>query len=259
LRIVDEDKSSDVAMLKFLDESHQYVPLRLGNPWIIQAGAQLCSLGFSAPLNADYRTTVGSLSSLTGQDDKNGVYNLWTTQLPSNVGESGAPVLYLPDRGLVAIKYGGERPGTAQNVNYIIPINLAQPLLWKYTGIILPHPELSAALEINKVKLQKVEGDDQSIPVGSWKEFKVKVVDANGKPVVGAKVAWRTPVGGALTYIAETDQAGVASATNLYTFPTPGKYLQTATLVNGDAPTGFVSLDKIVVQGTAAAFTFQQK
>jgi S1-C subfamily serine protease len=259
LRIVDEDNRSDVALLKFLDESHQYSPIRLGNPWEVAIGAQLCSLGFSAPLHADYRTTVGSLSSLSGQDTANGVNNLWTTQLPSNVGESGAPVLHLPDKGLVAIKYGGERPGTAQNVNYIIPINLAQPLLWKYAGIILPHPNPDATLEINNSKLEKVAGDQQIIPVGGWKDFTVKVVDMDGKPVAGAKVAWRTPTGGPLTYVSQTDETGVANATNLYTFPIAGNYLQTATVVGGSTPTGFIDSSKVVAQGDATAFTFEQK
>lgn len=259
LRIVDEDKTVDVALLKFLDDSHQYLPVRLGNPWDVSLGAQLCSLGYSIPLHADYRTTVGSLSSLTGQDDANGVNNLWTTQLPSNVGESGAPVLLLPDKGLVAIKYGGERPGIAQNVNYIIPINLAQPLLWKYAGIILPHPSTEGALEIISLKLQKIVGDLQVIPIGGWKNFSIKVVDPSGKPVAGAKVAWRTPTGGSLTYVSQTDESGVASATNLYTFPTPGDYVQTATVVSKTTPTGFVDSAKGLAQGAATSFTFEQK
>jgi S1-C subfamily serine protease len=259
LRIVDEDKAADIALLKFLDESHQYVPIRLGNPWDVAIGAELCSLGYSVPLHADYRTTVGSLSSLTGQDDANAVNNLWTTQLPSNVGESGAPVLRLPDKGLVAIKYGGERPGVAQNVNYIIPINLAQPLLWKYAGIVLPHPISEATQEIAGLKLQKVAGDKQVIPVGGWKNFAIKVVDPSGKPVAGAKVAWRTPTGGSETYVSQTDGTGVASATNLYTFPVAGDYTQTATVVGSDTPTGFVDDSKSLAQGTATSFTFEQK
>ena len=125
MRIVEEEKGADVAMLQFRDGSHAYVPIRLGNPFNVQSGAQMCSLSYSAPINADYHITTGSLSSLSGEDVANGVNNLWTTQLPSNEGESGAPVVQLPEGGVVAIKYGGERPGVAQNVNYIIPINLA--------------------------------------------------------------------------------------------------------------------------------------
>jgi S1-C subfamily serine protease len=259
LRIVDEDKAADVALLKFLDESHQYSPIRLGSPWDVPIGAELCSLGYSVPLNADYRTTVGSLSSLTGEDEANGVNNLWTTQLPSNPGESGAPVLRLPDNGLVAIKYGGERPGVAQNVNYIIPINLAQPLLLKYTGITLPRPNSDSTLGMISVKLQKIAGDLQVIPVGGWKNFQIKVVDVSGKPVPGAKVAWRTPIGGALTYVSETDNSGVASATNLYTFPTAGDYVQTAAIVSPNTPTGFVDTSKTLAQGPVTAFVFKQK
>lgn len=259
LRIVDEDKASDVALLKFLDESHQYKPIRFGNPWDVPIGAELCSLGYSVPLHSDYRTTVGSLSSLTGQDDANGIDNLWTTQLPSNVGESGAPVLHLPDKGLVAIKYGGERPGVAQNVNYIIPINLAQPLLWKYAGIILPHPTVDSTRELLRLTLEKVAGDSQVIPIGGWENFKIKVVDPSGKPVSGAKVAWRTPLGGSLTYVSQTDNSGEASATNLYTFPAAGDYTQTVTVVSPNTPTGFVDASKDLAQGPGTSFTFQQR
>lgn len=257
LRVVDEDKAADVALLKFLDQSHQYQPIRIGNPWDVPIGAELCSLGYSVPLNADYRANVGPLSSLTGEDDANGVNNLWTTQLSSNLGESGSPVLRLPDKGLVAIKYGGER--TAQSVNYIIPINLAQPLLSKYVGITIPHPNLDATSEIEQFKLEKVSGDLQVVPIGGWKNFTVKVVNVEGKPVPGVKVAWRTPVGGGLTYVSKTDDSGEASATNLYTFPTVGNYVQTAFIVNQNIPTGFVDASKNLPQGPEASFTFQQK
>jgi hypothetical protein len=260
LRIVDEDKSSDVALLKFLDESHLYIPVRLGDPWDVPVGAPLCSVGFSASLNADFHATVGSLSSLTGQDDDHGVNNLWTTQLPSNVGESGSPVLRLPDKGVVAIKYGGENPATTQNVNYIIPINLAGPLISKYAGIFIPRVTLNAAPPtVSNITVQKVDGDQQVIPIGGWKEFRAKVVDGSGHPVAGAKVAWRTPAGGSSVYVAETDSNGIASATNLYTFPTGGDYTQTVAVVGTNTPTGFVDTTKLSGQGSMASFTFKQK
>jgi S1-C subfamily serine protease len=258
LRIVDKDKSSDVALLKFLDESHLYSPIRLGDPWDVSVGSPLCSVGFSAPLNADFHANVGSLSSLTGQDEDHGVYNLWTTQLPSNIGESGSPVLRLPDKGVVAIKYGGESPSAVQNMNYIIPINLAGLLILKYAGISIPRSTLNAAPEVSNATVQKLDGDEQVIPVGAWKEFRVRVVDGNGKPVVGAKVAWRTPGGSTLTYVTETDSQGVATATNLYTFPTTGDYTQTAAVVARSTLTGFIDLSKIPIQGSIASFMFKQ-
>jgi len=256
LTVVGEDKRSDVALLRFLDQSRRYTAIRLGNAFDVSLGAPLCSLGFSAPLSADYRTTTGILSSLTGQDDANGVENLWTTQLPSNLGESGAPVLHLPDKGVVAIKYGGERPGTAQNVNYVIPLNLAGTLLWQYCGIILPHPTYAVSASF---RLEKLSEDQPVIPVGGWDNFKVRVLDKAGKPVPGAKVAWRTPVGGPLLYVSQSDQAGVASAPNLYTFPTSGDYLQTAAVVSDSTPTGFTDPAKILASGPAIELKFKQQ
>lgn len=260
LRFVDEDRTSDVAILKFLDGSHQYSPIKLGSPYDVQVGAALCSVGFSAPLNADFHATVGSLSSLTGQDDDHGVNNLWTTQLPSNVGESGSPVIRLPDKGVIAIKYGGENPAHVQNVNYIIPINLAGPLILKYTGIFIPRPTSNSS-ELTKLTVQKIDGDQQIIPIGGWREFRAKVVDTTGKPVAGAKVAWTTPAGGTLAFVSETDANGVASATNLYTFPVVGDYAQTAVVVGKDTPTGFQDSSKLSSQGNfaLASFNFKQK
>lgn len=168
MRVVSEDKSSDIALLQFKDNSRLYVPIPLGNPFKVQIGAQLCSLSFSYPLNADYHPTTGTLSSRTGQDDSAGVKNLWTTQMPSNSGESGPPVLDLNNGGVVALKYGGvvalKNPSSdksdelVQNVNYLVPINLAEPMLRKYVG-------LSVA---QGWKAEKYEERERS-KIGEWK------------------------------------------------------------------------------------------
>lgn len=137
MRVVEESKTSEVALLQFKDSSAKYTPVELGDPWNPAVGSQLCGLGFSAPLKEDYRVTTGTLSSRNSEDESAGVKNLWTTQMPSNYGESGAPVVELTSGKVVALKYGGKDPSKAQNVNYLIPINLAESMIRKH---IRPRP-----------------------------------------------------------------------------------------------------------------------
>jgi hypothetical protein len=261
LRFVAEDRDSDIALLQFRDSSHLYVPITLGNPWNVKVGEQLCSLSFSAPLEQEYHPTTGALSSRSGEDTGAGLNNLWTTQMPSNRGESGAPVLDLSRGGVVALKYGGKKPGEVQNVNYLTPLNLAEPLLRKHVGLTLLHESTSLPSGIgadSSLRLEKVSGEDQIIPLGGWKNFAVRVVDTSGRPVVGAKVAWQTLTGGPLTYVGETDSTGISSATNLYTFATPGTHIQQATITRRDLPVGFIQNDRVLTLGVSVTFRYQQ-
>lgn len=129
------DKSKDIAILAFADDSHPYQPVKIGDPWGVIPGNPVCSLGF--PLEQDFFVTNGEISSLTGSDPGVGVNNLWKTAMPSNRGESGAPVFDLKRGGVVvALKYGALEQ--AQNLNYLIPINLAESMLRDYSNVIIP-------------------------------------------------------------------------------------------------------------------------
>ena len=55
-----------------------------------------------------------------------GEHGFWLTQMPSNPGDSGAPAFLISGR-VVAIKVGGYEG--LQNVNLLIPLNLAKDLL----------------------------------------------------------------------------------------------------------------------------------
>lgn len=65
--------------------------------------------------------TVGTLGG------KSATRGWWSTDMPSNPGESGAPVFSDSTGKVVAIKAGGY--DDAQKLNLVIPINLAGPLL----------------------------------------------------------------------------------------------------------------------------------
>jgi len=276
LKVIEENSSADIAMLRFLDTSRSYAPVRLGCPWKVRTGDQMCSLGYSSKPEQDYHVNTGPLSSLSGEDKPRRVNDLWTTQIPSNEGESGSPVLLISDGAVIAVKYGGVPSGQGQNVNYLIPIYHAQAMLLTYTGSALPQCQIateqlnsqtakneyaSAVFSDFKGQVVRSGGDHQIIPVGGWREFEVKVVDNSGNPVEGAKVAWQTPTGGSLTYVAETDKSGIARATNLYTFPTKGTYFQTARIVDPKTPVGFVESGKLMpaARSSGTVFTFDQQ
>jgi V8-like Glu-specific endopeptidase len=127
----------DVALLKFSDTSKTYRSVALGQTASLKVGTHLCSEGF--PANQEYFFVEGPLSS-TGAER-----GFWLTQMPSNPGDSGAPV-FLTSGEVVAIKVGGYEG--LQNVNLLIPINLAQDLVILSDA---SHPSLPAPVANNQV------------------------------------------------------------------------------------------------------------
>jgi S1-C subfamily serine protease len=118
LIVIREDTPQDLALLMFADTGHTYDTVSLGDPGSVAIGTHLCSMGF--PLNVEFHLSDGRLGGVGGR------YGWWTTDMPSNRGESGAPVFDDTDRA-IAIKVGGL--DEAQNINYLIPMSYANPLL----------------------------------------------------------------------------------------------------------------------------------
>jgi S1-C subfamily serine protease len=174
LQIVVTDKIKDIAVLAFLDDSRVYNPMPLGNPFDAVIGGQLCSLSFAAPLDEDYHTTTGTLSKKSGEDKKAGIKNLWTTEMPSNFGESGAPVIDLTRGGVIALKYGGRDPSAVQNVNYLIPLNLAKGMLDEYCNVKIPNLNPNETHSVEDAVLQSVNVTFV-LPPGDDKDFDTSV------------------------------------------------------------------------------------
>jgi len=143
LEYVTGDKSKDIAVLVFKDSSRVYDFMLLGDPFRTIPGGALCSFSFAQPLGGDFLTTSGPLSNKRAEDKESGINNLWTTQMPSNPGESGAPVIDLKNGGVVAMKYGGKDPRTTQNFNFLIPLNLAKSLLDDCCNVKIPSPNVN--------------------------------------------------------------------------------------------------------------------
>ncbi|HXP71647.1 MAG TPA: serine protease [Candidatus Dormibacteraeota bacterium] len=120
LDLVAEDKNADIALLKFTDSSPQYAAVLLGDPQTVEEGTQLCSVEF--PTTLEYFHGRGTLSG------KGAPHGYWYTDMPSNPGDSGAPV-FRSSGGVVAMKISGFEH--YQNLNLLVPLNLAGPLLLK--------------------------------------------------------------------------------------------------------------------------------
>ena len=167
LMVVATDPLKDIALLRFLDDSAPFTPIPLSNPSKVQIGGGLCSLSYSAPLQADYQAITGTLSSRKGHDLAKGITTLWTIQMPSNPGVSGAPVLDITKGAVVGMMYGGIQQ--AQIVNYLIPIHIAATMLRDYCGIEIPQgdgtskPKPEPTLESVQVRFLVPAGDAKDV------------------------------------------------------------------------------------------------
>jgi S1-C subfamily serine protease len=128
MHVLATSDSSDTAALQFDDTSQTWRPVSVGNPWPIDVGHPLCSMSF--PLNIEFLIARGNVS---GKGAPNG---WWYSDMPSNPGDSGAPVFDAADGKVIAIKVGDR--DDAKNLSYLIPINIADPLLRTYAGISVP-------------------------------------------------------------------------------------------------------------------------
>jgi S1-C subfamily serine protease len=190
MRVIVTDPSKDLALLSFLDESQTYTPIPLSNPSKVQPGWQLCSLSYSAPLGVGYQAVTGTLSSRKGADLARGITTLWTTQMPSNPGVSGAPVLDITKGGVVALMYGGIQQ--AQNVNFVIPINLAATWLRDYCNVEIPQgdgtsrPKPEPTLESVQVRFALPGGDDKEFDTAvAVQIIKGNTIIASGDDIAG--------------------------------------------------------------------------
>ena len=124
LEVVAKNTDADIALLRFQNTAEKYTPVALGDPSEVTFQTNLCSIGF--PLNVAFLSVSGTLGSRSAPGGN------WHTQMPSNRGESGAPVFNEMGE-TIAIKVGSYEG--AQNLNVLIPINLARDLLGRVPDI----------------------------------------------------------------------------------------------------------------------------
>ena len=113
--ILAKNPESDIALLQLQSSFQLFKPVIIGQPASVSVGSQLCSIGF--PLQQEFLFSKGPLSGTTADN------GYWLSGMPSNDGESGAPVFDDKTETVVGIKVAASQNG--QNINFIIPINLA--------------------------------------------------------------------------------------------------------------------------------------
>jgi S1-C subfamily serine protease len=118
LQVLAQNEHQDLALLQFENSGIDYNAAPIGDPWAVQDGHRLCSGGY--PLQVDYVVTDGVLSS------KSGPKGWWLSNIATNPGESGAPIIDLAGR-IIGLKVGAFED--ARSINLLIPINMAAPIL----------------------------------------------------------------------------------------------------------------------------------
>jgi hypothetical protein len=107
------------------------------------------------------------------------------------------------------------------------------------------------------ISLVKVDGDGIA-SILKFHNFVVKAVDTQGNPVAGVKIAWSTPTGGNKAYVDVTGVGGMSTATNLYSFPTPGLYEQVASVATDNTQIGWTTTSASHVAGPTVKFKYNQ-
>jgi Trypsin-like peptidase domain len=152
----------DVALLKFADTSKKYSNVSLGRPSAVKIGTPLCAISF--PMQQEFYFASGTMGGEQG--------GFWVTQMPSNRGDSGAPV-FLTSGEVVAIKVGGY--DDAQNINLLVPMNLANDLLSLVPdlsdGYQHDEPDRTTANRPVCTKFNEFQGDENALALLGEKAF----------------------------------------------------------------------------------------
>jgi hypothetical protein len=141
---------------------------------------------------------------------------------------------------------------------------LSISLYYNWTVLIPYGPHWRALFPYGE--LQKFMGDgqeislsrDKGINANGFRDFYVRVVGDNGTPIRGAKVAWHTPYCGSDSYVAKTNDDGVASASNLCSPMTYEGHEQIAFLTDKNRREGFWNnVQDLRRVGNLVTFNFQ--
>jgi S1-C subfamily serine protease len=114
--IVDASINTDLLLLKLPPASDDYTAVSLGTAYDHNDAEDIYTSGF--PKSISFITQAGKIQAREGPGG-----SLWTTNLQFEHGQSGSPVY--DDSGKVI----GVVKGTEGTLNYIVPIEFADPLL----------------------------------------------------------------------------------------------------------------------------------
>ena len=118
MRLIDVEPTHDLALLQFNNTAMRYQAAPIGSIESVNAGSPVCTFGY--PLDLEFRPTRGILGVASGPG------GWWTVDIPTNPGESGAPV-FSAAGNVLGLRVAGR--ADAVGIYFMVPIDLAARLL----------------------------------------------------------------------------------------------------------------------------------
>lgn len=126
-RLSDEEPKHDLALLVADNSQHDWTPAAIGDSDSVKTGSGLCSNGFPVFVSDTHSTMrIEFLGGVPGTLTSSERAELWKSTIPSNPGESGAPV-FTQQGHVVALKYGAIKK--ADGISVLTPIRFANKML----------------------------------------------------------------------------------------------------------------------------------
>ena len=164
----------DLLMLKIPPGIDPYIPVKLGSLSDANSASDVLTSGFNKTVN--YHKDVGSVGS---KDTSSGY--LWAVNdMPFAAGQSGSPV-YTPEGVVIGVAKG--QAIDSPDINYIIPIQLADSLLAHLRVAELQSKIIALEMSIKDLELKKVD------PTAKQLEVAVQNIDE-----IGSNFEWTATV-----------------------------------------------------------------
>jgi len=139
-KLVGNDKYSDLAVIKIDEKGLK--PARLGESSTVRPGEWAIAVG--SPQGLDHTVTLGIVSALSRQIPELSNVSFIQTDAAINPGNSGGPLLNI--KGEV-IGINTAIMGTAQNIGFAIPVNVAKNVVEQLkSGETIGHPWIGIAM-----------------------------------------------------------------------------------------------------------------
>jgi hypothetical protein len=185
---IDQSDLGEVLVLKLSNTSVKWQHIELGEPFEVELGHSVCSMGFS--LDIEFLLRSGVVNS------KSGSRGWWLSTIPFDKGEDGAPVFDAQNGRLLGTLRNPDPKGV-QGVSFLVPINMANAMLNGYAGMEVRRAtalSLAAAFPSNNARTPKMnatlpteaklqlEVKGQSILNDAWPSSQIYVCWENPSP-----------------------------------------------------------------------------
>jgi S1-C subfamily serine protease len=172
----------EIAVLRFRDTSHPWTPIQLGDPWSVPLGQIVCFMGF--PFNQEFVTKPGAVTG------KGATKGWWYSDIPYNAGAAGAPIFDARNQKLIGmVGVDAEIGNDRQKQGFIVPVNLAFPLLLQFANVEIKG-EAARALAAGLRGLQVPDDHAAVAPPDSLRPPEGKQLEEEGLSVL--ELVWPT-------------------------------------------------------------------